>query len=468
MFVPLVLAGGSGTRLWPLSRELYPKQFHELTSDVTMLQQTVLRMDGLNAAEPVVICNEEHRFLAGEQLRQIGHGDARIILEPDGRSTAPAVAVAARYLMDGGDDPVMLVLAADHLIRDVKSFHAAIAKALPLAEAGRLVTFGIVPTAPETGYGYIRRGGAVGEGLAVDGFEEKPDRATAEGFVASGDYFWNSGMFMFKAARYLAELDEHSHEIAVACEKAAGDFHPDLQFLRMNEAAFRACPSQSIDHAVMEHTENAVVVPLEAGWSDVGSWSALWEVQERDKSGNAFAGDVLATGTTNTLARAESRLVALVGIDNAIVVETKDAVLVADSRKVQDIKDVVERLKANGRKELVSHRQVYRPWGSYDSLDFGTRDQVKRIIVNPGAKLSVQMHHHRAEHWVVVRGTARVQRGDENLLLSENQSIYIPVGTIHSLENPGKIALELIEVQTGSYLGEDDIVRFEDRYGRSR
>ena len=296
---------------------------------------------------------------------------------------------------------------------------------------------------------------------------KSPTSPLPRDFVASGDYFWNSGMFMFKAGRYLAELGEHSPAIAAACEKAAGDFHPDMQFLRMDEAAFRACPSLSIDYAVMEHTANAVVVPLQAEWSDVGSWSALWEVQERDEDGNAFAGDVLATGTTNTLARAESRLVALVGIDNAIVVETKDAVLVADSRKVQDVKSLVERLKAAGRKELVSHRQVYRPWGSYDFIDFGERDQVKRIIVNPGAKLSVQMHHHRAEHWVVVRGTARVQKGDETLLLSENQSVYIPIGTIHSLENPGKIPLELIEVQTGSYLGEDDIVRFEDRYGRS-
>ena len=348
----------------------------------------------------------------------------------------------------------------------MQAFHVAIAQARPLARAGRLVTFGIVPTAPETGYGYIRGDAAVGEGYAVDRFEEKPDLATAEGFLVSSDYFWNSGMFMFKAGRYPAELAQHSPGIGAACEKAAADFHPDMQFLRIDEAAFRACPSESIDYAVMEHTANAVVVPLQAEWSDVGSWSALWEVQEHDEDGNAFAGDVLAAGTTNKLARAESRLVALVGIDNAIV-ETKDAVLVADSRKVQEVKRLVEQLKAAGRKELVSHRRVYRPWESYDFIGFGERDQVKRIIVNPGAKLSVQMHHHRAEHGVVVRGTARVQKGDDRLLLSENQSVYIPIGTIHSLVNPGKIPLDLIEVQTGSYLGEDDIVRFEDRYGRS-
>jgi mannose-1-phosphate guanylyltransferase len=467
MLLPIVLAGGSGSRLWPLSRELYPKQFHALAGDFTLLQETVKRLDGLDCADPLVICNEEHRFIAAEQLRLISRGDATIVLEPAGRNTAPAIALAALYASRSGDDPLLLVLAADHLIRDVGRFHESVRKAAKLAGEGKLVTFGVVPERPETGYGYIHRGVALGEnGFVIERFEEKPDREKAEAYVADGGYYWNSGMFLFRAGAFLEELKRYQPEILEACVAAMDGAEQDMDFVRVDAEKFRACPANSVDYAVMEKTASAAMVPLDAGWNDIGSWSALWDVHERDGEGNALAGDVIALDSRNNFVRAESRLVAAVGVDDLVVVETKDAVLVAHKDHVQDVKEVVDRIRKLGRNEHVNHREVYRPWGHYDSIDFGDRDQVKRITVKPGAKLSLQMHHHRAEHWVVVRGTAKVQKGDQVIMLGENQSTYIPLGEVHALENPGNIPLELIEVQSGSYLGEDDIVRFEDRYGR--
>lgn len=461
------MAGGSGTRLWPLSRELFPKQFLSLAGDDSMLQSTVNRLAGLQAAPPLVICNEAHRFLVAEQLRQLGALSQNILLEPAARNTAPAVALAALHARSDGDDPLLLVLAADHLIVDTAAFQSAVRSALPLAMAGNLVTFGIVPTAPETGYGYVRRGPALDSaGYAVAAFVEKPALALAEQYVASGQYFWNSGMFCFRASRYLEELGKYRPDILAACQAAFSAPQTDLNFLRVDPASFTHCPSESIDYAVMENTEAAVVVPMDAGWSDVGAFAALWEVLPKDENGNVHRGDVLAHDSRNNLVMAENALVATVGLQDIVVVQTKDAVLVAPRARVQEVKQIVEQLKAHGRTEHQLHRQVYRPWGHYDSVDAGGRYQVKRITVLPGAKLSVQMHHHRAEHWIVVSGTARVSLDGEDHLLTENESIYLPLGAVHALENPGKIALELIEVQVGSYLGEDDIVRFEDRYGR--
>ena len=467
MLLPIIMAGGSGTRLWPLSRQLYPKQFHALVGNETMLQATVSRLDGLDAQTPLVICNEEQRFLAAEQMRVADAGDATILLEPVGRNTAPAIALAAIRASAAGHDPVLLVLAADHHIRQSEAFRDCVRAGVKLATEGKLVTFGIVPASAETGYGYIRKGNPLGAGFEVAAFEEKPDAATAERYVLEGNYLWNSGMFMFRARRYLEELKKFRPDILTACRQAMAATTPDMQFVRVDAKAFAECPSESVDYAVMEKTKDAVVLPLDAEWNDIGSWSALLSVQERDADGNSFSGDVLSIGTRNTLVRADGRLVALVGIEDLVVVETKDALLVAHRDKVQDVKGIVDQLREAGRTEHLNHRDVYRPWGHYDSIDVGERDQVKRITVNPGAKLSVQMHHHRSEHWVVVRGTARVHKGEETIMLTENESVYIPLGEIHALENPGKIPLELIEVQTGSYLGEDDIVRFEDRYGRS-
>jgi len=435
---------------------------------VSMLQATIQRLRGLETAIPRLICNEEHRFLAAEQLRRLGMEAANILLEPVGRNTAPAIALAALQAVAENQDPVLLVLAADQLIQDIESFHAAIEMALPMANAGKLVTFGIVPSHPETGYGYIEQGAEVcNGGFAVARFVEKPDRATAEGYVASGRFFWNSGMFMFRARRYLEELGRFRPDIIAACCRALEGSAQDMHFTRVDAAAFAACPEDSIDYAVMEKTADAVMVPLNAGWSDVGSWSALWEVSTKDDAGNVFKGDVLDQATRNTFVHADSRMVVTVGVEDLVVVETPDAVLVAHKDKVQDVKKIVERLKAEGRQEHISHREVHRPWGMYDSIDNGHRYQVKRITVKPGAKLSVQMHHHRAEHWIVVSGTAKVTNGDKTYLVTENESTYIPIGEVHALENPGVIPLELIEVQSGSYLGEDDIVRFEDKYGRA-
>jgi mannose-1-phosphate guanylyltransferase/mannose-6-phosphate isomerase len=490
MIIPVVLSGGSGTRLWPLSREQFPKQLLPLTGGgETMLQATVARTAGLpGIGAPVVVCNEAHRFMVAEQLRQAGVEGTRIVLEPIGRNTAPAIALAAHAALgtaaasgDAADDPLLLVLPADHVVRDVVAFQAAVRAALPAAAAGRLVTFGVVPDAPETGYGYIRRAaeplagvagagsavvGAAGAVYPIDRFVEKPDLATAQGFLASGEYYWNSGMFLFGARRYLRELETQAPDIAAAVIAAFGAAKGDLDFLRIDAEAFAACRSDSIDYAVMEKTREAVVVPLAAGWSDVGSWSSLHAAVESDTDGNVLRGDVIAEDTRDSFVFSESRLVATVGLDSHVVVETKDAVLVAPRDRVQDVKALVARIKAAGRSEHSLHREVFRPWGSYDSVESGERYQVKRLSVNPGASMSLQLHHHRAEHWIVVSGTARITRNDEVFLLEENESTYIPLGAKHRIENPGKIPLHIIEVQSGSYLGEDDIVRFEDRYGR--
>ncbi len=464
MITAVIMAGGSGTRLWPLSRAGHPKQFLALHGDKTMLQQTAERLSDLPVSESITICNEEHRFFVAEQLREI---DAlgKIILEPVGRNTAPAIALAA--LLENENDPLLLVLAADHVIADQSAFTDAVLKAVPLAEAGKLVTFGIVPLEPHTGYGYIEAGDPVAGAYFVASFKEKPDSATAAEYLGHGGYYWNSGMFMFKASRYIHELKTHRPDIAAACEKAVGTVSPDLDFNRVDTEAFAACPDDSIDYAVMEKTNDAVVVPMDAGWNDIGSWSSLWDVSDKDDSGNATSGDVKLVDTTNSFVRADEKLVALVGLDDVVVVSTEDATLVASKDRVQDAKAIASQLKKEGRSEWKLHREVYRPWGKYDSVDHGERYQVKRITVKPGAKLSVQMHHHRAEHWVVVSGVAQVTKGDETFLLGENESTYIPVGVVHALENPGKVPLEIIEIQSGSYLGEDDIVRFEDRYGRA-
>jgi len=490
MIIPVILSGGAGTRLWPLSRELYPKQLLPLCSERTMLQETAARLVGLaEVAAPLVVCNEEHRFLVAEQLRQLGTGTSGIILEPCGRNTAPAVAVAALQALADGSDPLLLVLPADHVIRDVAAFQTAVQAGCELAESGRLVTFGIVPDHPETGYGYIRadkdRPMSVVSFPLSDGktkdqdprandttaftvaeFVEKPDLETAKTYLDSGDYYWNSGMFLFRASVFLDELDKFNPAMLTACRAAHGSMQADLDFLRLEQSTFVACPADSIDYAVMEKTAKAAMIPLAAGWNDVGSFSALWEVGEQDDDGNVSHGDVLSEGARDCYLHAGSRMVAAVGTSNLVVVETADAVLVADKDRVQDVKLIAARLKLEQRSEALLHRQVSRPWGSYEGVDAGERFQVKRIVVNPGASLSLQKHHHRAEHWVVVSGTARVTCGDQVITLSENQSTYIPLGETHRLENPGQIPLQIIEVQSGGYLGEDDIVRIEDEYGR--
>lgn len=462
--LPVILSGGSGTRLWPLSREAYPKQFLALVGDDTMLQSTWKRVAGLGARAPLVVANEEHRFIVAEQLREAGAEPGTILLEPIGRNTAPAIAVAALEATASGGDPLLLVLPSDHIMQDVAAFHDAVRQAMPAAAAGKLVTFGIQPTGPETGYGYIK---APGSGVrAVERFVEKPDLATAEAYVRSGEFFWNSGMFLVQASRYLAELGRLRPDMLAACRETLAKARRDVDFVRLDKASFSACPADSIDYAVMEKTADAVLVPLDAGWSDVGSWAALWEISPRDADGNASHGDVVAIGCRNTYAHGD-RLIAMVGLDDIVVVDTDDALLVGHRDRIQEVKDIVGGLKREGRTHATLHRKVYRPWGAYDAIDAGDRFQVKRITVKPGGTLSLQMHHHRAEHWIVVSGTARVTRGDEVIMLAENQSTYIPLGVVHRLENPGRLPLELIEVQSGSYLGEDDIVRFEDQYGRS-
>ena len=471
MLIPVILSGGAGTRLWPLSRELYPKQLLALTGQRTMIQQTALRLQGLSAAAPVVVCNEAHRFLVAEQLREIGVSPQALVLEPVGRNTAPAIALAAHAALkaagsDPSVDPLLLVLPADHVIRDVPAFHQAVHAALDAASSGRLVTFGIVPTTPETGYGYIQRGAAEGAVFRIARFIEKPDLERAQRFLAGGEHYWNSGMFLFGARRYLGELERLAPQMARTVAEAFGSAQADLDFTRIDARRFETCPADSIDYAVMEKTRDAVVVPLAAGWSDVGSWAALHEASSADANGNVARGDVIVEDSSGCYLYSESRLVAAVGLADHVVVETKDAVLVAPKDRVQDVKKLVFRLKEGGRYEHSLHREVFRPWGSYDSIENGQRFQVKRLKIKPGATLSLQLHHHRAEHWIVVSGTARITRGDEVFLLEENQSTYIPIGMRHRIENPGMIPLHIIEVQSGSYLGEDDIVRLEDHYGR--
>ncbi|MDQ8020542.1 MAG: mannose-1-phosphate guanylyltransferase/mannose-6-phosphate isomerase [Moraxellaceae bacterium] len=476
---PVILSGGSGTRLWPASRETYPKQLLALVENDTLLQATARRLDGLpmTVAKPIVVSNEEYRFIIAEQLRQCGLGGGAIVLEPMGRNTAPAMELAALVARQGNADPVLLVMPSDHVIRDSAAFRKALEEGYALANDGALVTFGIVPDRPETGYGYLRIGAPFGRAASARGlaaFVEKPDAERAAHYVASGEYLWNSGLFMMKASVWQRALARFNPAMSAACAKAVDLAKKDLDFVRVDREAFAACPSDSIDYAVMEKIGQApelgaaVVIPLSAGWSDVGAWDALWQVCDKDEAGNVSRGDALLEDTQDSLVFAESRVVATLGIKDTIVVETPDAVLVAHKDHTQDVKKIVNRLKSTGKTLAQSHRKVYRPWGWYDSIDMGERFQVKRIVVNPGAKLSLQMHHHRAEHWIVVSGTAEVTNGENVLLLSENQSTYIPLGTTHRLANPGKVPLEIIEVQSGSYLGEDDIVRFEDTYGRTK
>ena len=460
---PIVLSGGVGSRLWPLSREHYPKQCLNLTDSLSsLLQQTLLRTNRLDVQSPLVVCNDDHRFLIAQQLQDIGITDSRVMLEPVGKNTAPAVALAAFEMLRNSEDSLMLILPADHVIRDAKAFEVAVTQAQALAKQDSVVTFGIKPTRPETGYGYIK----AGSDFSVDQFVEKPDLVTAQSYLESGDYLWNSGMFLVKASLYLKELKLHRADIYDAVEAAYQLRSEDLDFIRIDHGAFTKCPSESIDYAVMEHTKNAKVVPYDGDWSDIGAWDALYDYKEKDVDQNVISGDVMAESTTNSLIRAESRLVATVGVDNLVIVETADAVLIMDKDQSQNVKKIVSRIKSEGRQEHAFHTTVHRPWGSYQTVDQCDRHQVKRIMVKPGEKLSVQMHHHRAEHWVVVKGTAKVLNGENEILLTENESTYIPVGVVHALENPGKIPLEIIEVQSGGYLGEDDIVRFSDRYGR--
>jgi mannose-1-phosphate guanylyltransferase/mannose-6-phosphate isomerase len=478
---PVILSGGSGTRLWPLSREKYPKQLLPLIGEDSLLQATVRRVEGITGIElaaPMVVCNEEYRFVIAEQLRVMGK-PGTVVLEPKGRNTAPALTIAAQAASINGADPVLLVMPADHVIVDKAAFQQVVRQGAVLAQGGAVVTFGITPDAPETGYGYIQAGSAFG--TAADGamriarFVEKPDLATAQSYLKEGNYLWNSGLFMVRASVWLAALKACRPDILAACDSAWASGKSDGEFVRVGKDAFAACPSDSIDYAVMERIAKpdadaslpaGVVIPLSAGWSDVGAWEALWKALPKDAQGNVAQGDVLLQDSTNTLALSEGRLIACVGVNDLVIVETADAILVAHKDKTQDVKKIVDRLKASGRAEGQIHRKVFRPWGWYDSVDNGARFQVKRIVVKPGAALSLQMHHHRAEHWIVVSGTAKVTKGEETFLVSENESTYIPLGTTHRLENPGRVELEMIEVQSGSYLGEDDIVRFEDVYGR--
>ncbi|HVH77223.1 MAG TPA: mannose-1-phosphate guanylyltransferase/mannose-6-phosphate isomerase [Stellaceae bacterium] len=471
MIHPVILSGGSGTRLWPMSRMLYPKQLLNLAGSGSLLQQTVQRVaDASRFAAPLLIANEEHRFIIAEQLREIAVTPRALLLEPVGRNTAPAACVAALALAEAEEDPLMLLLPSDHAIGDEAAFGAAIERGAAAAGCGRLISFGIAPERAETGYGYIRQGAAItgAEGaFAIAEFVEKPDAEAAERYLASGEHCWNSGIFLFPARLYLAELERLRPDMVAACKRALAEAHRDSDFIRLGKEAFAACVGDSIDYAVMEKTGHAAVVPVAMGWSDVGSWDALWEMSARDEAGNAIDGNVVAEATRNCYLRSNAGLVAAIGVEDLVVVATDDAVMIAPRNRTQQVKDLVARLTREGREEANALPTVHRPWGSFKTLHMGHRVQVKHIVVKPGGKLSLQLHHHRAEHWVVVQGTAKIVRGEEAMILSENQSSYIPLGTAHRLENPGKIPLHLIEVQSGSYLGEDDIVRLEDSYGRN-
>ncbi|EAR08577.1 mannose-1-phosphate guanylyltransferase/mannose-6-phosphate isomerase [Reinekea blandensis] len=468
MIIPVLLAGGVGSRLWPMSRELYPKQCINLVdAEKSLIQQTAERSQAAGMTEsPIVVCNDEHRFLIAQQMAESGV-QADIILEPEGRNTAPAIALAAFQAISRDENAVLVVLPADHVIQDHDRFAKAVATAVKQAESGRIVTFGIQPGYPETGYGYIQTASDEGEALPIQSFKEKPDLATAEKYVKDGGYYWNSGMFVFRAQTYLDELKALQPAMYEAVRAAMAGVSTDLDFIRVDTAAFAESPSDSIDYAIMEKTGKAVMVPYAGDWNDIGAWAALYDLNDKDENGNVHQGDVLVHDAKDNFIRSESRLVAAVGVDNLAIVETKDAVVVVPRERAQDVKFIVNQLKALGRTEHEVHTKVYRPWGAYEGVDHGKRHQVKNIMVKPGEKLSVQMHHHRAEHWIVVSGTANVTIGETTQLVGENESVYIPLGEVHALENPGKIPLELIEVQTGSYLGEDDIVRFTDRYGRS-
>ncbi len=463
MLLPVIMAGGSGSRLWPMSRTFYPKQFLTLFGEQSMLQSTIHRLKGLEHESPLVICNEEHRFIVAEQLRQGAYEHSGILLEPAGRNTAPAIALAAIHALKKNEDALLLVLAADHVILDTPAFCESIERAIPLAEKGKLVTFGIVPSHPETGYGYIKAGKAVGDfSSLVDAFVEKPNLEKAKEYVDSQQYLWNSGMFLFKASRYLAELEKFRPDILESCQLALEHIDHDLDFIRVDKDAFLSCPDESVDYAVMEKTHEAVVVPMDAKWSDVGSWSAIWEISDKDKNQNVIKGDVLVDDSQGCYINSQSKLIATVGVNNLVVIETKDAVLVANKDTVQDVKNIVGQLKEFNRTEHLQHREVYRPWGSHDAIAEGRRFHVKRVTIKPGERTARQIHFNRAEHWIVVSGTARVRKGDDEILLAENQSIYIPIGISHSMENPGKVPLVVIEVRSGDYLGEDDVIRLEE------
>jgi len=465
--IPIILSGGAGTRLWPLSRALYPKQFLSLNSNKTLFQETLCRLKKLEMADPIIVCNEEHRFIVAENIHNIGDRAQNIILEPVGRNTAPAIAAAALFAIENNDDPLLMVLPSDHIIEDIEAFCAATTLAKELAEKGHMVTFGIKPTKAHSGYGYIEQGEAIAENAnKIAAFKEKPDIKTAQSFIESGKYFWNSGMFCFKASNYLEELEKHQPDLLKHVKDSVSNSKNDLDFNRLNKDAFEQCSDISIDYAVMEHTNNGVVVGLDANWMDIGSWDSVWEIADKDVNGNVCKGDIITQDSKNNYVYSKDKLVAILGAENLIIIDTQDALLVADKSKAQDVKTIVSKLKKDSRAEATHHKTVYRPWGHYTPISEGLRYQTKHISVKSGGKISLQKHQHRSEHWIIVRGTAKVIKGDETFILTENESVYLPIGVVHSLENIDDTVLEVIEVQTGDYLSEDDIIRLEDIYGR--